>query len=147
MQKLTRVRPAVIDMPKGWYAGTTEEHMNIGGPFASREEAIAAGRHDQGGDPFYICEAALYGWRAPEADTVMDAWIEDHDELWWEDGFDGFAGKPDAEVRAHDDLQTVLNEWFDRHREMLPTATAFACHGKGEWIDQRPVAHMHLGEG
>lgn len=144
MQKLTRVRPAVIEMPKGWYAGQNEEYMDIGGPFASRDEAIAAGRHEQGDDPFYICEAALYGWRAPEADDVMDRWVGEHDELWWDDGFGGFDGARDAEVRAHDDLQTVLNEWFERHREMLPTATAFAYHGEGEWIDQPAVAHLHL---
>ncbi len=139
MQKLTKIRPAVIDTPKGWWAGTSEEYLNIGGPFANRDEAIAEGRHAQGSGPFYICEAALYGWRAPEADTVMDAWIEDHDELWWEDGFSGFDGARDAEVKAHDDLQTVLNEWFDRHRAMLPTATAFSYHSNGEWIDNSTI--------
>jgi hypothetical protein len=135
MQKLIRVKPATIETPYGWYAGTSEEYMNIGGPFDTREEAIEAGRHNQGGDAFYICRAALYSWRAPEADSIMDAWIEDHDELWWEDGFSGFDGAPDAEVRAHDDLQTVLNEWFERHRPILPTATAFCAEADGEWID------------
>lgn len=138
MKKISKVKPFVIEMPRGWYAGQTEEYMNIGGPFETREDAIEAGRHEMCGDPFYICEAALYGWRAPDADSVMDVWIEDHDELWWEDGFNGFDGKADAEVCAQEDLQTVLNEWFQRHRPMLPTATAFCAEMNGEWID-RPV--------
>ncbi len=136
MKKISKVKPFVIDMPRGWYAGLTEEYMNIGGPFETREEAIDAGRHEMCGDSFYICEAALYGWRAPDADSVMDAWIEDHDELWWEDGFSGFDGKADAEVCAAEDLQAVLNEWLQRHRSMLPTATAFCFEANGEWIDK-----------
>lgn len=136
MQKLTKVRPVTVEMPSEWWAGKDEDYMNIGGPFDTREQAIEAGRHEQNGDPFYICNAALYGWRAPEADSIMDAWVEDHDELWWEDGFCGFDGSPDVEVKAHDDLQTVLNDWFERHRAMLPNPTAFAAHGDGEWIDR-----------
>lgn len=132
-----RVKPDVLNLVDGWYAGGSEEYMNIGGPFATREEAIAEGRHDRGGDPFYICFAGLMPWSAPDATSVIDRWTEDHDELWWEDGFPGFDG-PDAEGReaaAEADLQRVLNEWFQRHKDMLPTPTAFAVHHSGEWID------------
>lgn len=135
MRKIPTVKPATIENPLAWYAGTSDEFMNIAGPLATRDEAIAAGRDHQAGDPFYICQAAPYGWRAPDADSVMDEWINDHDELWWEDGFDGFVGKNGEEVIAVDDLQTVLNEWFLRHRAMLPTATAFCIERDGEWID------------
>lgn len=125
-----------MDFDHGWDAGHNEDYMNIGGPFKTREEAIAEGRHDRQGEPFYICNAALHGWTAPDADCVMDHWVDDHDELWWEDGFCGFDGGNEAEAIARDDLQTVLNAWFQRHRAILPTPTAFCIHSDGEWIDR-----------
>lgn len=136
MKEISKVKPATIDYPSGWYVGASEEYMNIGGPFETREDAINEGRSDRCGDPFYICNAALYSWQAPSADVVMDAWIDDHDELWWEDGFSGFDGPKDAEVCAQEDLQTVLNAWFERHKGILPTPTAFCVNHSGEWIDQ-----------
>lgn len=136
MSTIPRVKPAKIEEPAAWYAGTDEEYMNIGGPYKTREEAIAEGRHDRCGDPFYICNAALYGWSAPDADDVIDSWVDNHDELWWDDGFSGFDGHKDLEAVARNDLQTVLNEWFERHRVILPTPTAFCNHTSGEWIDQ-----------
>ena len=140
MSNISKVKPAKIEEPATWYAGTGEEYMNIGGPYKTREEAIAEGRNDQCGDPFYICNAALYGWSAPDAESVIDGWVNDHDELWWEDGFSGFDATEDAEIAAQNDLQTVLNEWFERHRSILPTPTAFCIHTGGEWIDQpQPV--------
>lgn len=132
---IPKVKPAKIEYPQAWYAGTSEEYMNIGGPFKTREEAIAEGRNDRCGDPFYICNAAIYGWSAPDAESVIDGWVNDHDELWWEDGFSGFDGHKDLEAVARNDLQTVLNEWFERHHVILPTPTAFCIHTGGEWID------------
>ena len=132
---IPKVKPAKIEEPAAWYAGTDEEYMNIGGPYKNREEAIAEGRNDRCGDPFYICNAAMYGWSAPDAESVIVGWVDDHDELWWEDGFSGFDGHKDLEAVARNDLQTVLNEWFDRHRVILPTPTAFCSHTGGEWID------------
>ena len=133
---IPRVKPAKIEEPAAWYAGTDEEYMNIGGPYKTREEAITEGRHDRCGDPFYICNAALYGWSAPDAEDVIDAWVNNHDELWWEDGFSGFDGHKDLEAVALNDLQTVLNEWFERHRVILPTPTAFCIHTGGAGFDQ-----------
>ena len=139
MLKISKVKPATLEYPLGWYVGANEEYMSIGGPFADRDEAIAAGRHDQGGEPFYICQAALYPWRAPDASEVMDQWIENHEDLWWDDGFGGFDGAKDSEVAAEQDLQTLLNEWFQRHKVILPTPTAFCVHTGGEWIDRPAV--------
>lgn len=130
-----KVQPASANNPAAWYCGRNEEYMDIGGPFQTREEAIAEGRHYRQGEPFYICNAAIYGWSAPDADCVMDHWIDDHDELWWEDGFSGFEGGKEAESCALNDLQAVLNDWFERHRAILPKATAFCIHTDGEWID------------
>jgi len=143
MQKIPKIKPVSQEYPLGWHAGTSDEYMDIGGPFASREDAIAAGRHNQCGEKFYICQAALYSWTAPSADEVIDQWIENHDELWWEDGFGGFDGRPDAEVIAHDDLQAVLNDWFQRNRAMLPTPTAFCVHNLGEWVDEPVEENRH----
>ena len=140
MSDTSKVRAVKIEYPQAWYAGSNEDYMNIGGPFDTREEAIAEGRHDKQCEPFYICNAALYGWSAPDAESVIDGWVNDHDELWWEDGFSGFDATKDAEIAAQNDLQTVLNEWFERHRSILPTPTAFCIHTGGEWIDQpQPV--------
>jgi hypothetical protein len=138
MTIISKVKPAKIEYPQAWYAGHNEDYMNIGGPYKTREEAIAEGRHEQQGDPFYICNAALYGWSAPDAESVIDGWVNDHDELWWEAGFSGFDATKDAEIAAQNDLQTVLNEWFERQRGILPTPTAFCIHSDGEWID-RPI--------
>ena len=124
-----------------WWAGTSEEYMNIGGPFATREDAIKEGRHDQGGDPFCIVRAGLHEWQAPDADAVIDQWIDSCDELWYEDGFPGFVGpnKKERVKAATDDLQAVLSDWFQRHRDLLPTPTAFAYSTTPEWVDQPTV--------
>jgi len=134
----TTVRCAVKAEPVGWWVGETEEYMNIGGPYPTREEAIASGRNAQCGCEFYICYASVEDWCAPSADVVMEWWIDEQDDLWFEDGFPGFLG-PAERVRAfEDDLQRVLNDWFVRHADMLPASTVFAFSRDGEWID-RPV--------
>lgn len=136
MKKISKVEPVAIEAPRGWYAGSNSEYLNIAGPLLTRDEAIAAGRADRCGDPFYICEAMLHTWSAPSADSVMDSWIEGHDELWFDASFDGFDGPADADVCAEEDLQTVLNEWFERHKAMLPSSNAFSSVWNGEWIDK-----------
>lgn len=121
-----------------WWVGGNDEYLNIGGPFATRDEAIAEGEHDRPGEPFYICRAGLHCWSPPDADTVIDNWVEAHDELWFDDGFPGFTGPDvaDREKAAEADLQEVLNAWFERHKALLPDATAFAWHTGGEWLNQ-----------
>lgn len=133
---MTQIKIAATDYPLGWWAGTNEEFMNIGGPFPTREEAIEEGRHQQGGDPFWIVEAALADWFAPCASQVIDLIAESADELFFEDGFDGeFNGGKDTLQTAEDDLQNVLNEWFMRHLHIFPTPTAFGCSSPSEQID------------
>lgn len=133
---MTDIKIATMKYPLGWWAGTSEEFMNIGGPFTTRDEAIAEGRHCNDGDPFWIVEASLANWRAPSASSVLDMIIENADELFYEDGFDGeFDGGKDALEAAENDLQTVLNEWFLRHLRIFPTPTAFGCSGPSEQID------------
>lgn len=119
-----------------WWVGSNEEFLNIAGPVMTRDEAIKVGREHQLGDPFYICRAALHVWNAPDAVQIMDNWVENHDELWFEDGFPGFDGSREQELEAESDLQSVLNAWFERHRHLCPGATAFAWSADGEWIDK-----------
>lgn len=121
----------------GWWAGTSDEFMNIGGPFATREEAIEAGRDHQCGDPFWIVEARLAVWSPPSAAAAMDEMADSSDELFYDDGFPGFDGGREAEKAAEADLQSVLNEWFARHQHILPTPTAFDGCSKAETIDAR----------
>lgn len=118
-----------------WWVGANDEFLNIGGPFDTREEAIAAGENDRPGEPFYICRAILKLWQAPNAASVIDNWIEDCDDLWFDDGFPGFSGPKDHEKAAEYDLQTVLNEWFSRHAAMLPEPNAFESSCDGEWFN------------
>lgn len=132
-----KMKPHTLATPDGWWVGSSDEYLNIGGPFSTREEAIAEGRQDCGDDPFYICFAGLHHWAAPNAETVIEDWVDRSDDLWFDDGFPGFSG-PDAKEKeraATNDLQTVLNDWFHRHHEMLPTPTAFAFHRDGEWFN------------
>ncbi len=141
---MTDVKIATTYYQIGWWAGTNEEFMNIGGPFPTREDAIAEGRHSQGGDPFWIVEASIADWTAPTASSVLDMIAENADELFYEDGFDGeFNGGKDAMQVAENDLQTVLNEWFLRHLHIFPTPTAFGCSGPPEQIDA-PVEEEEL---
>lgn len=123
--------------PGGWWTGTTEDFLNIAGPLDTREDAIEAGRESVPGERFYICRAEVHEWHVPDASIVIEGWIEEHYELWYDDDFPGFEGpnQLEREKAAQDDLQTVLNDWFERHKSMLPTATAFAWHADGEWIE------------
>jgi hypothetical protein len=118
-----------------WWAGTTSEYMNIGGPFATREEAIKAGRDEQCGEPFCVIQARLHKWGAPDASAVIDQWVEQSDEYFFEDGFDGFVGGSHAEKAAEEDLQAVLNAWFERHKYICPAPNALAWSGNEEIID------------
>lgn len=126
------------EVTNDWWVGADDEYMNIGGPFPTRDAAIEAGRADRCGDPFYITRAVLHQWSAPDAVSVIDHWIDSSDELWFEDGFPGFDGPNEKErtKAAEDDLQAVLNDWFARHADLLPTPTTFASAWGGEWIDK-----------
>lgn len=119
----------------GWWAGSTEEYMNIGGPFATREEAIKAGQEDMLGDPFWIVEACLHKWQAPDAWSVMDMMADNTDEFFYEDGFPGWDAHKDVVKAAEDDLQSIMNEWLKRWQMILPTPTAFSGCGKAERIE------------
>lgn len=120
---------------EGWWAGVNEEFMNICGPVATREAAIAEGRRHQNGDQFWICNAVMHCWAAPDAQTVIDNHVESSDELFFEDSFDGFDGTPEDEQRAVEDLETVLAAWFERHHHIYPSPTAFSSMWDLERID------------
>lgn len=135
------LRPVpVAPASEGWWAGCDEEFMNIGGPFATRDEAIAAGRAYLNGDPFWICHAVLHCWYAPDASCVFDELCNQSDEYFYEDGFPGFDGGKEAERAAGNDLQVVLNEWIGRHTGILPKPTAFANCSDHEQIDAPEAA-------
>lgn len=136
-----RIRATYLANDAGWWVGRDDEYLNIGGPFKTRNEAITCGRAEQGGDPFYICFSAVMGWTAPDAASVIEQWVENTDEIFYEDGFDGFTGangKTDLQLEreAENDLQVILNEWMDRHKAMLPSGTTFYTPTHGEWIDK-----------
>jgi hypothetical protein len=124
----------------GWWAGTSEEFMNLGGPFATREEAIAEGRHQQCGDPFWIVEARLAEWSPPDAEDVMNRLAESGDDyqMFYEDGFPGFDCSAEVEKQAEADLQGVLTDWFARWRHILPSPTAFSGTSGLEQVDALP---------
>lgn len=123
----------------GWWAGSSEEYMNIGGPFPTRDEAVRTGREWQGGDPFWIIEARLSEWFPPDASNVIDIIVDNSDELFYDDGFPGFDGGKEAEKAAEEDLQRVLNEWFQRHQGIFPAPTAFDGTANLEQIDASAI--------
>lgn len=126
----------------GWWAGTSDEFMNLGGPFATREEAITEGRNQQCGDPFWIVEARLASWSPPDAAKVMDWLAEqgDDNELFYDDGFPGLQCSQEIEREAEADLQSVLADWLNRWLHILPTPTAFNGTCGLEQIDARALA-------
>lgn len=132
---MDNVKRAYLPNLVGWWAGTSDEYMNIGGPYDTREEAIAEGRAHQEGERFYILRAALMSWAAPDASHVLDNFVDDNIDAFFEGDFPGFDGGKEAEKAAEADLQKVLNEWMDRHKAMLPPTTAFDGISDGEWID------------
>jgi hypothetical protein len=134
-----RTERAYLPNPIGWWAGSDEEYMNIGGPFDTREQAIEAGRADRCGEQFYILRAALESWAAPDASWVVDQFVEDNIDAFYEGDWPGFDGGEEAAKAAEADLQKVLNDWFERHKGILPPTTAFDGTSDGEWID-RPKA-------
>jgi len=139
--------PASVPSATGdWWVGANDEYLSIGGPLETRDEAIARGRDYRAGYPFYITRAVLRKWTAPDAVSVMDHWVDAHEGLWYEDGFPGFEGPNmrERELAAETDLQAVLNEWFERHRDILPHPTAFAWTADGEWID-KPAQGIEAG--
>lgn len=120
------IQPARLESEEGWWAGATEEYMNIGGPFDSKEKAIEAGKDDRPGESFYICRAKVGVWTAPYAEGILENWLEDHYDLGYDDTEVGFTVSNEKQTDIQNDLQNVLNEWFRRHQDSLTPATAFA---------------------
>lgn len=121
----------------GWWAGTSEEYMNLGGPFASREEAISEGRFQQAGEAFWIVQARPAEWSPPDAEDVMNRIAESGDdyEMFYEDGFPGFDCSDEVEKEAQADLQAALDGWFGRWQHIFPTPTSFSGTSGLERID------------
>lgn len=70
-----------------WWYSNTEEHYQ--GPCETREEAIATGFHEYGGEGIlYIVEAYQQtpGTDIFHADRVLEDFFEENEECWGEDG-------------------------------------------------------------
>lgn len=113
-----------INCGGGWYFGYNESTMKAG-PFDSEEKVTRAGYNDHPEGGFFIVEAVLTPWHAPDADSVIEQWIDSHEELWHEDQeFPGF-DDDDQTNNMRRDLQSLLNCWLEKHKSNLPTPTSF----------------------
>jgi len=119
------IKPARLESEEGRWAGSTEEFMNIGGPFDSKDEAIEAGKADRPGESFYICRAKVGAWTAPNAEAILEDWFENNHDLAYDGDEMGFTGSPQKQLDIQNDLQTSLNEWFLQIKDSLTTPTAF----------------------
>lgn len=121
-----------------WWAGDNEEFYRVG-PCVSRDAAIAEARSYFGEDCWlHILEAELARWAPPSGSQVIDMMIDNSDELFFEDGFDGMAGTDDEVARAEAELDALLAGWLERHRSIFPTPSAFGWMGAREQIEPEP---------
>ena len=102
---------------KPWWFTQDEEHLHGSRP--TREEAIAAGTHEYGGDPFLICQGGHFRNQAPhiDIDYLAEAFDDANNEYSGEDSDQGTAAEwSDESCR---DLETMItaafDAWLDKH--------------------------------
>jgi hypothetical protein len=107
----------------GWWAGSSEEFFDYGGPCKTREDAIADGRSNADGEAFFITEAVTADYRFC-ATRVIDDMIENA-EVIYEDCAEVVGPKDEVDA-ATAELQALLDGWLARHSRLFSTPTLFA---------------------
>jgi hypothetical protein len=119
-----------------WWISTDEERYQ--GPYDSREEAIAVGTDDYGGDAFHICEATqgMLNLRPFWADDIYDRLQDVNEERVDPEDGELFRKSPTKEQDA--DLANMVNDaieaWARKHN-IDTRAWAFDSQRNSERID------------
>lgn len=135
-----RFTPVPVADPNPWtwyYSDGTETESCTALSSTTRDEAFEDAQAEGGfgpGDVFTIVEARKAVLPPPDAESVIEQWIEqldDHDE--------GFFGEDSGDwdkfpKEAQADLQVVLQAWTDRWRAHLPTVWCFGEQRNEETI-------------
>jgi len=105
----------VTDEPAPWWYSQNEERLD--GHRPTRDEAIAAGVYEYGGDPFLICQGNHFKYQAPAFD--IDRIAEDFDDANCEYGPEDDGPAAQWSDKACEELETALaaafDAWLDKH--------------------------------
>lgn len=111
------------DAPKAlqWWWAQSDDAERYFGPFASRDQAIAAAQaeaHEDHATAFYICTARPRQLHDDifNADEVLEQFEDHNEEAWGEDGPD-MATLPDgAEAELVAALNAAFKAWREKHQ-------------------------------
>ena len=101
---------------KLWWYTQDEEHLH--GSAHSRDEAIAKGLIEYGGEPFMICQGDHFRNQAPliDIDTLAE-WFDDANSDYMDE--DGESGSAQWSKEACRDLEVMITAafeaWIDKH--------------------------------
>lgn len=123
----------------GWWAGSTEEFMNHGGPERTREDAIAVGRDAADGEGFHIVEARLAEYKF-SAERVIEDMLENAETVY--EDYAEIVAPADEAAAATAELQSLLDGWVARHPSMFTPATSFRATRNLEFIEGDIAEHQ-----
>lgn len=106
---------------------------------STREDAIAEGRSQYGGDAFHIIEAMKADPSLPDAETINDAFVAMNEGLGGEDMYFGedFIVSPEQQDELTEDFQKLYAAWLDKHN-LWPHVYAFSATRNAEAIPEAP---------
>lgn len=87
------------------------------GSLGSREEALDAGIHEYGGEPFIICFGDRFKYKAPHFDVgrIAEEFDEANSEYGPEDEGPSVNWSDPASKELEAELTAVMEMWLDRH--------------------------------
>lgn len=125
-----------------WYFGYGEEPEGYQYSFATRDEAIKAGRQETpDGAAFSIIEAvkSRSALSLPDGDTIVNCIIDANDDAWGEDGFGDLIGTKEEIAAAELEMTALIAAWFERHAGLFPEPWEFAETRNHETFFQPPA--------
>jgi hypothetical protein len=121
-----------------WYWCDHVELERCHGPCDSREAAIAAGRAESDGAPFYVVEAVREVLRLPGGDRLIELIMDENEDLWDPDGDPpDLCGTTDEIKAAEAALSQAVVDWFEKHGSVLPSGWLFAKTLNQKEIDRK----------
>lgn len=121
------------EYPFLWYFGCGSEPEHYYGGFATRDEAIAAGHRDHDPDVFSIVEAQKGEFAMIGGEDLVEQLLErwGDDDLGADD-YPELEGTAEERSAAVDELDALLEGWFEKHRRIMPIPWSFAATRNNE---------------
>ncbi len=106
--------PASIPSAKWWHSLYLE---HLCGPFNTRAEALDAGIHEYGGEPFYVTSGDRFRYQACHFDIefIAENFDDANADYGPEDEGPSAAWSDDACRELERELTAVMGAWLDRH--------------------------------